>query len=158
MTLKVFDLQCENSHLFEGWFRSHEDYSLQHSRGFLTCPICHSNNITKCLSVPNLSRVQNISKSNSNDISNNIRKTDSLNYEKQSYALQAAALSYIRKLVKQTENVGLDFFKEARRIHKGQALKRPIRGIATKEERKLLTDEGIETLSIPGFLDDSSIH
>ena len=24
MALKVFDLQCEHSHIFEGWFGSHE--------------------------------------------------------------------------------------------------------------------------------------
>lgn len=32
MALKVFDLQCEQGHVFEGWFGSHEDYDAQQAR------------------------------------------------------------------------------------------------------------------------------
>jgi hypothetical protein len=54
MGLKVFDLQCEHGHLFEGWFGSHEDYDSQQSRGMLTCPMCQSATIEKRLSAPRL--------------------------------------------------------------------------------------------------------
>ena len=56
MALKVFDLQCEHSHIFEGWFGSHEDYDAQQARGLITCPVCGSASITKRLSAPRLSR------------------------------------------------------------------------------------------------------
>ena len=46
MALKVFDLQCEHSHIFEGWFGSHEDYDAQQARGLVTCPVCGSASIT----------------------------------------------------------------------------------------------------------------
>jgi hypothetical protein len=54
MSLKVFDLQCEHGHLFEGWFGSHDDYNNQQARGLLTCPVCHSADIKKMLSAPRL--------------------------------------------------------------------------------------------------------
>src|SRR5690606_21288239 len=54
MALKVFDLQCDQGHLFEGWFSSHEDYDTQQARGLLTCPMCASATITKRLSAPRL--------------------------------------------------------------------------------------------------------
>ena len=40
--MKVFDLQCEAGHGFEGWFGSEEDYQSQCARGLLTCPLCGS--------------------------------------------------------------------------------------------------------------------
>ena len=54
MALKVFDLQCEHSHIFEGWFGSHDDYDAQQARGLVTCPVCGSASITKRLSAPRL--------------------------------------------------------------------------------------------------------
>ena len=54
MALKVFDLQCEAHHIFEGWFSSHEDYDSQQERGFLTCPLCGNGKISKMLSAPRL--------------------------------------------------------------------------------------------------------
>lgn len=50
MALKVFDLQCEQGHVFEGWFGSHEDYDAQQARGQIACPVCESSRITKRLS------------------------------------------------------------------------------------------------------------
>jgi len=54
MGLKVFDLQCANSHLFEGWFGSHDDYDAQQARGLVSCPMCQGTTITKRLSAPRL--------------------------------------------------------------------------------------------------------
>ncbi|WP_376992875.1 DUF1178 family protein, partial [Bordetella pertussis] len=54
MALKVFDLQCEQGHVFEGWFGSHEDYDAQQARGQIACPVCESSRITKRLSAPRL--------------------------------------------------------------------------------------------------------
>ena len=54
MALKVFDLQCEHGHIFEGWFGSHEDYDAQQARGLVSCPVCASATITKRLSAPRL--------------------------------------------------------------------------------------------------------
>ncbi|MDE2564970.1 MAG: DUF1178 family protein, partial [Burkholderiales bacterium] len=63
--------------------------------------------------------------------------------------LQAAWLAGVRELLARTEDVGLRFAEEARRIHYGEAEARGIRGQATPEQREALREEGIETVAIP---------
>jgi hypothetical protein len=47
------------------------------------------------------------------------------------------------------EDVGLNFTKEALKIHYGEAKKRNIKGTATQDQEKLLKDEGVQFLKIP---------
>jgi hypothetical protein len=51
--------------------------------------------------------------------------------------------------VANTEDVGRAFPEEARRIHYEEAPRRPIRGVATREEARELADEGIPVVSLP---------
>jgi len=55
----------------------------------------------------------------------------------------------VRHLMANTEDVGERFAEEARRIHYGETPQRGIRGQTTDEERRSLSDEGIEVVSIP---------
>jgi hypothetical protein len=64
----------------------------------------------------------------------------------------AQALKLIRRLIAETENVGRAFPEEVRKIHYEEAPKRGIRGQATHEEADSLREEGIEFMSLPGFL------
>ncbi|MEJ2222093.1 MAG: DUF1178 family protein, partial [Desulfobacterales bacterium] len=50
---------------------------------------------------------------------------------------------------KNFDDVGCDFAKEALKIHYGVEEPRNIRGISTKEEEKMLKEEGIDFLKIP---------
>ncbi len=50
----VFNLACEQRHIFEGWFGSLADMTAQQSRGLLACPVCGSAQIEKQLSAPRL--------------------------------------------------------------------------------------------------------
>ena len=50
---------------------------------------------------------------------------------------------------KHFEDVGLDFTKEALKIHYGESKQRNIRGTATAEQETLLKEEGIQILKIP---------
>lgn len=51
----VFDLICAESHRFEGWFSSSDDYDSQLDRGILTCPECGSPTVTKAPMAPAVS-------------------------------------------------------------------------------------------------------
>ena len=62
------------------------------------------------------------------------------------------ALKLMRRLVANAENVGRAFPEEARKIHYDEAPKRGIRGQASPEEAESLRDEGIDFMSLPGFL------
>lgn len=171
MALKVFDLQCDQSHIFEGWFSSHDDYDNQQARGLLTCPICNSATITKRLSAPRLNvshlrKPQPASKDgHANAASNqpaasttpstpNVANIDTATITR----LQAAVLQEIRNVIRKTENVGTRFAHEARLIHEGEAQERAIRGTATPEEREALAEDGINVLTLPDFLDDDKMQ
>jgi len=160
MGLKVFDLQCEHGHLFEGWFGSHEDYDSQQSRGMLICPMCQSATIEKRLSAPrlNVGHFEDEppgSEAGGGGVASVSRETvlaaspEALQLAK----IQAAIMQQMRELVRNTENVGSGFADEARRIHEGESEERPIRGTATAEERESLVEEGIAVIALPDFLD-----
>ncbi|MDH1178370.1 DUF1178 family protein [Achromobacter mucicolens] len=152
MALKVFDLECDHSHIFEGWFGSHEDYDAQQARGLVTCPVCGSATITKRLSAPRL----NVAHLHA-PAAQPLVPPGASDAEKMA-ALQAAVMRQVRALVRSTENVGPRFAEEARRIHEGDADDRPIRGIATVEEREALAEDGIEVMAVPDFLDDERLQ
>ena len=52
-------------------------------------------------------------------------------------------------LEKHFEDVGPDFYKEALKIHYGEAEKRNIKGTATTEEEVILKEEGVQFLKVP---------
>ena len=162
MGLKVFDLQCDHGHLFEGWFGSHEDYDSQEARGLVTCPVCQSGSVVKRLSAPHLnvghfSDAQAMPASSASDAGS--RELVTATPESgQLVQLQAAILQQMREFIRKTENVGDRFADEARRIHEGSADERPIRGVATHEEREALAEEGIAVVALPDFLDTDRLQ
>ncbi|MCC7227400.1 MAG: DUF1178 family protein [Burkholderiaceae bacterium] len=157
MGLKVFDLQCDNGHLFEGWFGSHEDYDAQEARGLITCPVCQSGSVVKRLSAPHLNMghaTESQTLPSVQAAGAGAREVVAASPESGQLAqLQAAILQQMREFIRKTENVGTQFADEARRIHEGSADERPIRGIATHEERQALAEEGIAVVALPDFLD-----
>lgn len=162
MGLKVFDLQCSNDHLFEGWFGSHDDYDSQQARGLLTCPICHSDSITKRLSAPRLNVGHfNASHQDAESAQQESSQTRAQHHDAQSVVaaspelaqIQAAVMMQMREFIRKTENVGDRFADEARKIHEGEIEERPIRGTATREERESLAEDGIAVVALPDFLD-----
>ncbi|MBK1779743.1 DUF1178 family protein [Advenella sp. WQ 585] len=159
MALKVFDLQCEAHHIFEGWFSSHEDYDSQQERGLLTCPLCGNGKISKMLSAPrlNVSHLKKEKQPAPLKQAPKMEATANLN-DKELAKIQAAVMQQLRVYVKQTEDVGKQFTAEARRIHYGEAKERPIRGNATPEQRQALQEEGIEVMPIPDFLDENQLQ
>jgi hypothetical protein len=158
MSLKVFDLQCAQGHVFEGWFGSHADFDSQHSRGLITCPMCGNGVIEKKLSAPRLNvsglREGRPPMPTPADASSSAPAGD----PPVSAAMQAQFLQHLRQVIRNTENVGSQFADEARRIHHGDAPERPIRGVATADERQSLTDEGIAVAPIPALFDDDRLQ
>jgi len=154
MALKVFDLQCDQGHLFEGWFGSHEDYDAQQARGLVTCPVCASAKVAKRLSAPHL----NVAHLHAPAPAPAPRAATQADDPAAMARMQAAALRQIRDIIRKTENVGPRFAEEARRIHAGDADERPIRGTATAEERVALKEDGIDVMALPDFLDDDRLQ
>lgn len=163
MSLKVFDLQCEQHHVFEGWFASTENYESQHARGLLSCPVCNSSQVSKKLSAPRLNvshirAAENQAPVNMEGLSTDAGRDQAQPDAAQIARIQAEALQHIRRIIRETENVGVRFADEARRMHEGEAQERPIRGTATPEEREELARDGIGVVAIPDFLDDERLQ
>jgi hypothetical protein len=154
MALKVFDLQCEHGHVFEGWFASHDDYDTQRARGLVACPVCNSKEIAKRLSAPHL----NVSHLHTSGLGQAPAQVSASDKDAAMAALQAHVLRQVREMARSAENVGPRFAEEARRIHEGEADSRPIRGTATQEERAELASEGIDVMALPAFLDDKQMQ
>jgi len=159
MALKVFDLQCVHGHVFEGWFASQDDYDAQQQRGLLACPVCSSTEVTKRLSAPRLNMGRHASPSSASDAgAGEGQSVVAAPTQQQVVQWQAAMMRHIREIVRKTENVGVQFAREARRIHEGEAEQRPIRGVATREESEALVADGIAVMPIPRLFDDERLQ
>ncbi len=157
MTLKVFDLQCDSGHVFEGWFGSSESYESQRANGLLTCPVCNTHNVVRKLTAARVNTGAGREPSGVANPGAGAQPVAALD-GRQVAQLQAEMLRQIRALVRGAENVGARFAEEARRIHDGETRGRAIRGTATEEERQELARDGIAVMPVPDFLDDDRLQ
>lgn len=141
--MKVFNLQCGAHHQFEGWFGSEEDYTGQLERGLLECPLCGDKAVQRLPSAPRL----NLGASAPAAAVPVAGQEVAAGSEVQT--LQAAYLQLARRIVEQTEDVGVRFADEARKIHYGESEERGIRGQASPEQTRELIEEGIAVLPLP---------
>ncbi|MCO6392545.1 DUF1178 family protein [Aliihoeflea aestuarii] len=136
-----FNLVCDAGHEFDGWFRSNDDFTGQQARGFVSCPVCHSEKVGKALMAPAVSTG---------------RKKEKIALavgEEQKQVL--AKLKEMADAVRQNADyVGDKFADEARKIHFGETEKRGIYGEASVDEVKSLAEDGVEFMPLPVFPDD----
>jgi hypothetical protein len=154
--MKVLDLRCENGHIFEAWFASENDFQRQLSQGYLTCPMCGGQNLTKQLSAPRLNLSKTKDTTSKTSVENKAVSSSSQHRpattEISSAKLQQIQQQYmhfVQNILSKTEDVGTQFVEEARKMYYQESPERPIRGVATKDECAALYDEGIEVLSLP---------
>lgn len=128
----AFDLFCSNGHKFECWFKDSASFEEQKSSGIITCPICDDNQIEKAFSPFRIKR-------------DGGEKRKEMDPRQAHQALQLMS-DYIDK---HFEDVGADFYKEALKIHYGEAEKRNIKGTATPGEEVILKEEGVPFFKVP---------
>jgi len=134
----VFNLGCENSHRFEGWFASSEDFERQVVGKLVACPLCGNANIAR---LPHAAHVKSGAKERRGD-----RATSTQQYANMGSEVLAKLVEHI---IENTEDVGAAFPEEARRIHYHEAPERRIRGTASRDEVEALKDEGVEVVALP---------
>ena len=126
--------------LFDSWFASSMEFEKLKKKKFLSCHNCNSNRIEKTLMAPKLIN-------HSNEIIN-VEKNHKLN------KINKKMKEYKTFIKNNFEYVGKKFAYEARSIHYDSKKKdKGIFGIASKEEIKELTEEGIDT-GIITWVDD----
>jgi hypothetical protein len=136
----VFDLTCTQNHRFEGWFASPEEYVRQEGAGLLACPVCGISTVRKLPS--SKVRTTTVTEPQAGTPAGASGATGSS-------PQHVTLASFIEQIVASTEDVGRAFPEEARKIHYDEAPRRPIRGVATREEARELADEGIPVVSLP---------
>ena len=155
----IYDLECEYSHRFEGWFRSSDDFDSQREQSLLTCPECGTAAIRKVPSKVNIGNKNGlISKP---EDSNTLASTPTVAHKENSVDVATAfvmARQAIQALISHSEDVGDKFAEEARKIHYEEAPVRAIRGQASPEEFDELRDEGIEIIALPVFTGEDELN
>lgn len=128
----AYDLQCIDGHAFEGWFEDSAAYQSQKQKGLIACPVCNSIRVSR---IPSTFSIK----------SSQIPKKVSLEEEQ----LKKVGKEIVDFVDRNFDDVGCNFAKEALKIHYGVEEPRNIRGVSTKEEEKMLKEEGIDFLKIP---------
>ena len=137
-----YNLKCHNDHEFESWFSSSEEFEKLKKRKLLECIFCLSRKIDKSIMAPRLS--------------NSKSKNDEFDILEKDAKSQKNKLIKLRKYIeKNFDYVGKDFSKRVREIYYDKKNKKAIYGTTTSEERKELSEEGIDLLSIPWINKDN---
>ncbi len=136
----AFDLVCANGHRFECWFKSNQSFEEQKAFGLIICPICEDNHIEKAISPIAIRRHKE----------SNLPRQEKNNETPSGGKISMELLQVVSEYVeKNFEDVGLNFAREALKIHFGEAPQRNIRGVALPEEEKVLKEEGVKFFKIP---------
>lgn len=130
----VFDLRCENSHVFEAWFASSAAYEDQRERSLVVCPVCDNAIIEKAVMAPNIAAKGNRS------ITKTMPDIDP------KLAQLAAAQA---KLLEKSEWVGRSLPDRARAMHLGDEPVALIHGETSLAEAKELAEEGVPLMPLP---------
>ncbi len=173
----IFDLICNEGHIFEGWFSSSIDFEDQKENGLLSCPSCGSNAVGKSVMAPNLGlkanqkspqsqktpqpleggkqslepvvQKANIAKTDDHDGDKQLTNTTSQLSEVMEQKMVQALSKLQDKVLQNSDWVGGKFAQEARAIHYGETEKRQIHGHATENEASELSEEGIDIAALP---------
>lgn len=162
----VFDVNCSNEHVFEGWFRDSGSFGEQVEAGAVSCPVCGDTKVRKALMAPNVAGIRK----GKDDVPARIGENDAPNFEPDAgqnvvpnggpnaamdvpdgkLAEFVEALHEFKKHVEDNSDyVGDTFPEEARKIHYGETEARSIYGEATPDEAEELVDEGVDFHRIP---------
>ena len=133
----AFDLICTHGHKFECWFKNGNSFEEQRSYGIIHCPVCDDNQVEKAISTFAIKKY--------GDRREEDQEAEKLDPKRAHQALQIIT-EYVNK---NFEDVGLDFAKEALKIHFGESKKKNIKGTALPDEEKILKEEGVPFVKIP---------
>ena len=142
-----YALVCERGHQFESWFQDSAAYDRQVKRGLVSCPQCSSSKVEKAIMAPRLSVT---AKKQPAPIQPPGSAAEAPANPAPSAPVSSAPCSWTPR----TDNVGAKFPEEARKMHNGEIEHRSIYGVASSDEAKELSEEGIEFHPLPVLPDE----
>ena len=130
-----YSLKCANGHHFESWFQSGAAFDKVQAANMVACDECGNTEVSKAIMAPNVT-----AKSNNLDQKPLNAPVDA----------KEAALAELKANVEaNSEYVGVNFAKEARAMHVGEAPERAIYGEAKIQDAKALIEEGVPVAPLP---------
>ncbi len=138
-----YNLLCSAcSENFDSWFSSSKEFEKLKKLKFINCPNCDSFNVSKSLMAPSVIN----------------KKKDNNNLNSKKYLEIKNKLKDYKNFIKNNcEYVGNNFTYEARSIHYNNKKKvKGIYGNASVKDIKELSEEGIETETIPWLNDNDN--
>ena len=138
-----YSLSCPNGHAFDGWFRSSGDYDVQAERGLLDCPVCGAHKIEKALMAPSVATSEE-------------QVAEPALIGGREERLRAMFRMVREEVTKNAENVGPRFAEVARQMHDGEIEKASVYGVASSEEVRALSEDGVEFHPLPPLPDEGN--
>ena len=142
----LYQLQCEDQHGFEAWFRDSGAFNDQAERGLLTCPSCGSAKVSKALMAPRIGGTRQNATSQKLPATVDAKETQ---VSAEAVALRQQLVEIRQKIQNSCDYVGPHFAEEARKIHYGETDPKGIYGETSADEAKALKEEGIEFGAVP---------
>ena len=154
-----YALVCQQGHQFESWFQDSAAYDKQARRGLVTCPQCGSAKVEKAIMAPRLSTT---AKKRPAPVEAPVALSEAppptqapvAMISPQEHEVRAKLKELRDHLTKNADNVGTKFPEEARKMHYGEIAHRSIYGVASPEEAKELSEEGVEFHPLPVLPDE----
>jgi hypothetical protein len=171
-----YQLICDLTHEFEGWFQTGAAFDAQNEAGLITCPVCDSVKVRRALMTPNLAspkrRRDDVRRLPMAETGHQVDhqagatapssqaasgQTASTHAAPSKPALSQAVLGDAiaqlrqlqRKIKSECRDVGTAFATEVRKMHYGDSEPENIYGHSSAEERESLADEGIDIVALP---------
>jgi len=136
-----YSLKCANGHQFESWFQSADAFDKVKSANMVACPDCGDTLVTKAIMAPKVRTARGAAQTPIDEPSKPLSTA---------VTEQEKALAKLKSEIEaNSDYVGMNFAKEARAIHEGDAPARAIYGEAKPEEAKSLIEDGVPVAPLP---------
>ena len=143
-----YQLQCGQSHGFDGWFKDSASFEKQAKRGLIECPECGGTDVERALMAPALTRREALPVPVAT-----VEPPAPAAEKSAAVRLPAQMMAVLQKIRAEIEKncdyVGPDFADQARAMHRGEVEAKPIYGETSDEQAESLAEEGIEVAKVP---------
>lgn len=133
-----YRLKCDKGHEFDSWFASSGAYDRLLGAGHVACAICGSARVEKALMAPSVSGTEAPEAPEA-----------ALAAPAPQDALAEKLAAWRRHVEANSDYVGLEFAREARAMHEGDAPARAIWGEAKPDEARALIEDGVPVAPLP---------
>jgi hypothetical protein len=144
-----YQLQCSQSHEFDGWFNDSASFEKQAKRGLIECPECGGTDVERALMTPAVSTREYLPV----PVAAPETPAPVVAAEKTAVRVPAKMLALLQRMRAEVEQncdyVGPNFADQARAMHRGEVEAKGIYGETTDEQAESLAEEGIEVAKIP---------